>query len=188
VENVPAGCRFDSEQCTKHEYCFCVDSQPVVECPHAPIAAAHGCGMAATLAVIQPGDVTHRVLPTSVSLISWRNFLKTGDGGHELPKIWPKNSEIDSISARELIYAHGGRLETFATNGYARGLRTREMLSKIDTSHDGRISHDEYMTYQVLAFDLMDTSFEHKGLLTGENFLEEIEATGNVRRSTAEHE
>jgi hypothetical protein len=94
-------------------------------------------------AVIQLGDVTHRVLPTSVPLISWRNCLKTGDGGHELPKIWPKNSEIDSISVRELIYANDGRLETFATSGYARGLRTREILSKIDTSHDGRISHDE---------------------------------------------
>jgi hypothetical protein len=40
---------------------------------------------------------------------------------------WPKNPEIGSISAREFIYVNGARLETFATGGYARGLRTREM-------------------------------------------------------------
>ena len=58
MENVPARCRFDSRQCTKHEYCLSVDSQPVVEYPRTPAAAAaHGRGMAATLAVIQLDDV-----------------------------------------------------------------------------------------------------------------------------------
>jgi hypothetical protein len=60
MENVPAGCRFDSKQCTKREYCLSVDSQPVVEYPRTPAAAAQGRGMAATLAVIQLDDVTYR--------------------------------------------------------------------------------------------------------------------------------
>jgi hypothetical protein len=60
MENVPAGCRFDAKQCTKHEYCLSFDSQPVVEYPRTPAAAAHGRGMAATLAVIQLDDVTYR--------------------------------------------------------------------------------------------------------------------------------
>ena len=81
-----------------------------------------------------------------------------------------------SISAWEFINSNGALLETFATGGYERGLRTREMVRKIDVNHDHRISHDEFMTYQMQVFDLMDTSSEHKGFLSDQNFFDQIEA------------
>lgn len=81
-----------------------------------------------------------------------------------------------SISAWEFINSNGALLETFATGGYERGLRTREMVRKIDVNHDHRISHDEFMTYQMQVFDLMDTSGEHKGFLSDQNFFDQIEA------------
>jgi hypothetical protein len=81
-----------------------------------------------------------------------------------------------SISAWEFINSNGALLETFATGGYERGLRTREMVRKIDTNHDHWISHDEFMAYQMQVFDLMDTSNGHKGFLSDDNFFDRIEA------------
>ena len=81
-----------------------------------------------------------------------------------------------SITAWEFINNNGPLLETFATGGYARGLRTREMVRQVDTNHDHRISHDEFMTYQMRVFDLMDRSDDHKGFLSDENFFARIEA------------
>src|SRR5215469_10203805 len=46
---------------------------------------------------------------------------------------------------------------SFATGGYASGLLTSEMFKKIDTNGDGTISHDEFLSYQLRIFDMMDT-------------------------------
>jgi hypothetical protein len=51
------------------------------------------------------------------------------------------------------------------TGGFARGLRTKAMMHKIDTDGDGTVSHDEYIAYQTKVFDMMDTSTSHKGNL-----------------------
>ena len=67
---------------------------------------------------------------------------------------------------------------SFATGGYARGLRTKEMMNKIDTDGDGTISHDEYIAYQVKIFDMMDTSTAHKGMIGPQ----EMFATGGANR------
>src|SRR5216684_3217062 len=67
---------------------------------------------------------------------------------------------------------------SFATGGYARGLRTKEMMHKIDTDGDGTISHDEYIAYQVKIFDMMDTSNAHKGMIGPQ----EMFATGGANR------
>lgn len=56
-------------------------------------------------------------------------------------------------------------LASFATGGYASGLLSREMFNKIDTDHDGTISHDEFIDYQLKVFEMMDTSGAHKGML-----------------------
>jgi hypothetical protein len=71
VENIPAGRRFDSKQCTKHEYFIRLDSPPVVDGRRAPVDA-HSRGMASTLSVIQPHDVTR--------------------GGFALARIWAHRS------------------------------------------------------------------------------------------------
>jgi EF hand len=74
-------------------------------------------------------------------------------------------NKTGNVDAKEFISASGGDVATFATGGYARGLRTEEMMHKIDTDGDGTVSHDEYITYQIKIFDMMDTSTAHKGML-----------------------
>jgi hypothetical protein len=46
---------------------------------------------------------------------------------------------------------------TFATGGYASGLRTKEMMNIIDTDGDGTISRAEWDAYQVKVFNALDT-------------------------------
>lgn len=66
---------------------------------------------------------------------------------------------------------------SFATGGYASGLLTPEMFKKIDTNGDGSISHDEFLSYQLRIFDMMDTGSSHKGMLGPAQFF----ATGGSR-------
>jgi EF hand/EF-hand domain pair len=82
------------------------------------------------------------------------------------------------LDAKIFISPDGGDLVTFATGGYARGLRTEEMMHKIDTDGDGTVSHDEYMAYQLKIFDMMDTSASHKGMIGPK----EMFATGGANR------
>jgi hypothetical protein len=48
-------------------------------------------------------------------------------------------------------------LASFATGGYAAGLRTKEMMNIIDTDGDGTISRAEWDTYQDKVFKALDT-------------------------------
>ena len=74
-----------------------------------------------------------------------------------------------TVSAKEFISPTGGaEMASFATGGYARGLRSKAMMHKIDTDGDGTVSHDEYIAYQTKVFDMMDTG--HKGMLSKEQF------------------
>jgi EF hand len=83
-----------------------------------------------------------------------------------------------TLDAKTFISPDGGELASFATGGYARGLRTKAMMHKIDTDGDGTISHDEYIAYQVKIFDMMDTSTAHKGMIGPQ----EMFATGGANR------
>jgi len=56
-------------------------------------------------------------------------------------------------------------MASFATGGYARGLRSEKLMHKMDTNGDGMVSKDEWIAYQEKVFDMMDTSTEHKGML-----------------------
>jgi len=67
------------------------------------------------------------------------------------------------LDAKTFVDPSGGDVATFATGGYARGLRSEAMMHKIDTDNDGTISHDEYIAYQSKVFDMLDTSTTHKG-------------------------
>jgi len=83
------------------------------------------------------------------------------------------------VNAKEFISADGGDMVSIATGGYARGLRTKAMMHKIDTDGDGTVSHDEYIAYQTKVFDMMDTSTTHKGMLGKDEI---IFATGGNNR------
>jgi len=73
-----------------------------------------------------------------------------------------------NVNAKEFISPSGGELTGIATGGFARGLRTKAMMHKIDTDGDGTVSHDEYIAYQTKVFDMMDTG--HKGMLSKDQF------------------
>ena len=83
-----------------------------------------------------------------------------------------------TLDAKTFISPDGGELASFATGGYARGLRTKAMMHKIDTDGDGTISHDEYIAYQIKIFDMMDTSTAHQGTIGPQ----EMFATGGANR------
>ena len=87
-------------------------------------------------------------------------------------------SHRGTLDAKTFISPDGGELVSFATGGYARGLRTQAMMHKIDTDGDGTISHDEYIAYQTRIFDMMDTSTDHKGMIGHP----EMFATGGANR------
>jgi hypothetical protein len=87
-------------------------------------------------------------------------------------------NKTGSLDTKSFVDPSGGDLVSFATGGYARGLRTASMMHKIDTDGDGSISHDEYIAYQTKIFDMMDTSTAHKGMLGPQ----EMFATGGANR------
>ena len=60
-------------------------------------------------------------------------------------------------------------MASFATGGFARGLQTKEMMHKIDKNGTGKVSHDEFIAYQMKVFDMMDTG--KKGVLGPQEFL-----------------
>jgi hypothetical protein len=69
------------------------------------------------------------------------------------------------VDAKEFISPGGGEVAMLATGGYAHGLRSKEMMHKIDTDGDGTVSHDEFIAYQTKIFDMMDTSKAHPGMV-----------------------
>ena len=74
------------------------------------------------------------------------------------------------VDAKEFMHGGSAEMNRFATGGFSRGLRTMEMMHKIDADGDGTVSHDEYIAYQTKIFDMMDTNSAHKGMLGKEMF------------------
>jgi hypothetical protein len=52
--------------------------------------------------------------------------------------------------------AHADDMASFATGGYARGLRTMAEMHKIDTDGDGTVSKAEWLAYQEKVFAALD--------------------------------
>jgi len=52
--------------------------------------------------------------------------------------------------------ANADDMASFATGGYARGLRTMSEMHKIDTDGDGTVSKAEWLAYQEKVFSALD--------------------------------
>jgi EF-hand domain pair/EF hand len=85
-------------------------------------------------------------------------------------KVWtafPKNK--DGKVDEKAFTTRTGAMVSFATGDYARGLKTKEMMHRIDADGDGMVSHDEFIAYQTKLFEMMDTN--HTGSLGPQEFL-----------------
>jgi hypothetical protein len=80
-------------------------------------------------------------------------------------------SQLTLISATLLVasLAHADDMVSFATGGYARGLRTMAEMHKIDTDGDGTVSKAEWLAYQEKVFAALDKN--RTGVVDEKEFL-----------------
>ncbi len=76
-------------------------------------------------------------------------------------------------------------MASFATGGYASGLRTMDEMHKIDTNGDGTVSKAEWIAYQEKVFSALDKNksgtIDEKEFLTPSSDMESF-ATGGYAR------
>src|SRR6516165_4726992 len=60
-------------------------------------------------------------------------------------------------------------MTSFATGGFAQGLRTMDMMHMMDSNHDGMVSKDEWTAFQERAFAALDA--DKSGTLDSKEFL-----------------
>lgn len=58
--------------------------------------------------------------------------------------------------------AHSQDMASFATGGYASGLRSPAMMHKMDTNHDNMVSRSEWLAFQDKLFAMLDRSHAGK--------------------------
>lgn len=66
-----------------------------------------------------------------------------------------KSSALDKA---EFMSKESKPMASFATGGFATALKTPEMWTHLDADQDGKISHQEFITYQTKIFVMMYTS------------------------------
>jgi hypothetical protein len=55
------------------------------------------------------------------------------------------------------LAVHSQDMVSFATGGYASGLRTPAVMHKMDTNHDNMVSRSEWIAFQEAVFAMLDT-------------------------------
>lgn len=61
-------------------------------------------------------------------------------------------------------------LVSFATGGYAIGLRTPAVMHRMDTDHDGMVSRAEWLAFQEKVFAMLDQ--DHSGRIDAKEFVD----------------
>lgn len=120
-------------------------------------------------------EVMHKIDTNDDGMVSKQEWIAF----HEKVFAMLDTKKTGTVDAKQFISHSGGDITGFSSGGFARGLRTEEMMHKIDTDGDGTVSREEYIAYQTTVFDMMDTSTAHKGMLGKEEML----ATGGANRS-----
>jgi hypothetical protein len=82
-------------------------------------------------------------------------------------RIHPVSVFVAALACASLASADD--MASFATGGYARGLRTMSEMHKIDTDSDGSISRAEWLAYQEKVFAVLDKN--HAGVVDEKEFL-----------------
>jgi hypothetical protein len=82
-------------------------------------------------------------------------------------RLYPAGVFVAALMSAPL--ANADDMASFATGGYARGLRTMSEMHRIDTDGDGTISRAEWLAYQERVFAALD---RHKtGVVDEKEFL-----------------
>jgi hypothetical protein len=82
-------------------------------------------------------------------------------------KIHPATVLLAALTCASL--ANADDMASFATGGYARGLRTMSEMHKIDTDGDGTVSKAEWLAYQEKVFAALDRN--KSGVVDEKEFL-----------------
>ena len=64
--------------------------------------------------------------------------------------------QSNTLDKAEFLNSESKPMVSFATGGFSTALKTPEMWAHLDADRDGKISREEFLTYQAKIFEMMD--------------------------------